>query len=53
MGTFFKNRTFAHDNYLVGVPDRRQSVGYDNAGLLLCANQNIQGLLHLVLTLGI
>ena len=53
MGTFFKNRSFAHDDYLVGVPDRRQSVGYDNASLLLCTDQNIQSLLHLVLTLRI
>jgi len=47
------DQTMLHDDDLVSVSDRGQSVSHDDRGLLAGLNQLIKSFLHLVLRLSI
>ena len=53
MGTAFLDLTHLHNDDLIGITDRAQSVSDHNDGLLARANKLVKRLLHLVLTLGV
>ena len=48
-----KDLALAHYDNLVGVPDGGESVGDDDAGLSGALHEGVEGLLYLMLTLGI
>ena len=51
--TLLKDLALAHYYDLVGVSDSGESVGNDNAGLSRALHEGVEGLLYLVLALGI
>ena len=53
VGASLLNFSLLHTNDLVGIADSAQPVRHNDHSLLTTADQLIQGLLHLVLTLGV
>ena len=53
VGASLLNFALLHANNLVGIADSAQSVRHNDHSLLTIADQLIQGLLDLVLTLGV